>query len=79
MGRVLKLSQWLECYDNHEIKLFREFCRRMKRDEQSIINALVYPYTNAIFEGNVNRIKMIKHQMYGRVNFELLRIKVLYD
>ncbi|MGN9121904.1 transposase, partial [Turicibacter bilis] len=40
--------------------------------------ALVYPYTNAICEGNVNRIKMIKRQMYGRASFELLRIKVLY-
>ncbi|MGN9121617.1 transposase, partial [Turicibacter bilis] len=37
--------------------------------------ALVYPYTNAICEGNVNRIKMIKRQMYGRASFELLRIK----
>ena len=51
----------------------------MKRDEQSIINALVYLYTNAIFEGNVKGTKMIKHYMYGRLNFELLRIKVLYD
>ena len=78
MGQVVKLSQWLERYVNHEIKLLREFCRRMKRDEQSIINALVYPYTNAICEGNVNRIKMIKRQMYGRGSFKLLRIKVLY-
>lgn len=78
MGQVVKLSQWLERYVNHEIKLLREFCRRMKRDEQSISNALVYPYTNAICEGNVNRIKMIKRQMYGRASFELLCIKVLY-
>ena len=78
MGQVFKLSQWLERYATHEIKLLREFCLRMKRDEQSISNALVYPYTNAICEGNVNRIKMIKRQMYGRASFELLRIKVLY-
>ncbi len=51
----------------------------MERDEQSISNALVYSYTNAICEGNVNRIKMIKRQMYGRASFELLRIKVLYS
>ena len=49
----------------------------MKRDEQSIINALVYPYTNAICEGNVHRIKLIKRQIYGRASFELLRIKRL--
>ena len=79
MGQVFKLSQWLERYATHEIKLLREFCLRMKRDEQSISNALVYPYTNAICEGNVNRIKMIKRQMYGRASFELLRIKVLYS
>ena len=65
MRQVFKVSQWLECYANHEIKLLREFCRRMKRDEQSIINALVYPYTNAICEGNVNQIKMIKRQICG--------------
>ena len=71
MRQVFKLSQWLKRYADHDIKLLREFCRRMKRDEQSIINALIYPYTNAICEGNVNRIKMIKRQMYGRASFEL--------
>lgn len=78
MGQVFKLSQWLESYDKHEMKLLCEFCRQMKRDEESIINALIYPYTNAICEGNVNRIKMIKRQMYGRAGFDVLRIKVLY-
>jgi transposase len=28
-------------------------------------------------EGNVNRIKMIKRQMYGRAKFDLLRKRVL--
>jgi transposase len=28
-------------------------------------------------EGNVNRIKMIKRQMYGRAGFPLLRKRVL--
>jgi transposase len=28
-------------------------------------------------EGNVNRIKMIKRQMYGRASFTLLRKRVL--
>ncbi|WP_411040340.1 hypothetical protein [Turicibacter sp. 1E2] len=41
-------------------------------------NALVYSYTNAICEGNVNGMKMIKRQMYGQENFELLRIKGLF-
>jgi transposase len=28
--------------------------------------------------GNVNHIKMIKRQMYGRANFDLLRKRILH-
>ena len=28
-------------------------------------------------EGNVNRLKMLKRQMYGRATFDLLRKRVL--
>ena len=28
-------------------------------------------------EGHINRLKMIKRQMYGRAGFELLRARVL--
>ena len=78
MQKVLISNMRIRTVSYTHLKLLREFCRRMKRDEQSILNALVYPYTNAICEGNVNRIKMIKRQMYGRASFKLLRIKVLY-
>lgn len=29
-------------------------------------------------EGQVNRIKMLKRQMFGRANLDLLRIRVLH-
>ncbi|MCA1634027.1 MAG: hypothetical protein LC802_10005 [Acidobacteria bacterium] len=29
-------------------------------------------------KGQVNRLKMIKRQMYGRANFDLLRARVLH-
>jgi transposase len=32
------------------------------------------PYSSGVVEGQVNRIKMIKRQMYGRANLDLLRI-----
>ncbi|WUW26955.1 hypothetical protein OG521_39470 [Streptomyces sp. NBC_01463] len=31
-----------------------------------------WPRTSGVTEGNVNRIKMIKRQMYGRARFKLL-------
>jgi transposase len=35
------------------------------------------PYSSGPVEGNVNRIKMLKRQMYGRAGFDLLRKRVL--
>ena len=37
-----------------------------------------YPWSNGQLEGQVNRLKTIKRQMYGRANFDLLRARVLH-
>jgi hypothetical protein len=33
---------------------------------------------NGPLEGNVNRLKLIKRSMYGRANFDLLKLRVLH-
>jgi transposase len=38
---------------------------------------LTLPHSSGAVEGHVNRIKMIKRQMYGRAGFDLLRKRVL--
>ncbi|BFU47652.1 hypothetical protein [Krasilnikovia sp. MM14-A1004] len=35
------------------------------------------PFSSGPVEGNVNRIKMIERQMYGRASFDLLRKRIL--
>ena len=40
-------------------------------------NGLTLPWSSRVVEGTVNRIKMIKRQMYGRAGFPLLRKRVL--
>jgi transposase len=42
-----------------------------------VVNGLTMPYSSGPVEGTVNRIKMIKRQMYGRAGFDLLRKRVL--
>ena len=44
---------------------------------QAVTAGLTLPYSSGPVEGNVNRIKMIKRQMYGRAGFSLLRKRVL--
>jgi transposase len=41
------------------------------------INGLTLTHSSGAVEGNVNRIKMIKRQMYGRATFDLLRKRIL--
>ena len=35
------------------------------------------PWNSGVVGGNVNRLKMLKRQTYGRASFELLRKRVL--
>ncbi|MEV0697148.1 transposase [Saccharopolyspora sp. NPDC050389] len=52
--------------------------RGIHRDYDAVLNGLTLPHNSGAVEGNVNRIKMIKRQMYGRANFDLLRKRILH-
>ncbi|GGJ66338.1 hypothetical protein GCM10010121_091270 [Streptomyces brasiliensis] len=49
----------------------------MERDLDAVIAGLSQPWNSGVVEGHVNRIKMLKRQMFGRAGFELLRKRVL--
>ncbi|HUP81297.1 MAG TPA: hypothetical protein VM260_22285, partial [Pirellula sp.] len=38
---------------------------------------LELPWSNGQLEGQINRLKMIKREMYGRANLKLLECRVL--
>lgn len=46
-------------------------------DYQAVVNALMMPWSNGQVEGQINKLKTIKRQMYGRAGFELLRKRVI--
>ena len=49
----------------------------IKKDQAAVEAGLSLPWNNGAVEGSVNRLKMIKRQMYGRAGFALLRRRVL--
>jgi transposase len=57
-----------------EIKSFAEFLRQ---DYDAVKAGLTLPWNNGQLEGQVNRLKLIKRQMFGRASFALLRARVL--
>ncbi|WP_175634835.1 transposase, partial [Pedobacter ghigonis] len=46
-------------------------------DLHSIENAINLHWSNGPVEGNVNKLKTIKRQMYGRASFDLLRKRLV--
>jgi transposase len=54
------------------------FARGLTTDLAAIKAALTLPWSNGQVEGQVNRLKLIKRQMYGRAKFDLLKSRVLH-
>lgn len=74
-----KLSPWLKAAHASGISEFASFAGGINADLSAIRAALILEWSNGQLEGQVNRLKLIKRQMYGRANFDLLRIRVLSD
>lgn len=54
------------------------FATGLRSDYSPVKASLSSPSSNGQVEGQVNRVKLIKRQMYGRAKFDLLRQRVLY-
>jgi transposase len=71
------LAGWLREAVEGSIPEMRAFARGILQDEVAVRAAIREPWSNGQVEGQVNRLKMLKRQMYGRANFDLLRRRVL--
>ena len=72
-----KLNDWLSDVDSAGAPALRSFANGLRRDLDAVTAGLTTDYSSGAVEGTVNRIKMIKRQMYGRANFDLLRKRIL--
>jgi transposase len=57
---------------------FKNFAKGLRRDEAAVRAAMKSEWNNGQTEGQVNRLKLLKRQMYGRAKFDLLRARVLH-
>jgi transposase len=53
------------------------FATGLQRELEAFKAAVTLPWSNGPLEGNINKLKCIKRQMYGRASFPLLRKRVL--
>jgi transposase len=72
-----RLDDWITAVEADDQPDLHSFARGLRQDHDAVLNGLTLPWSSGIVEGNVNRLKMIKRQMYGRAAFPLLRKRVL--
>jgi transposase len=73
----MPLKDWLEKAEGSAIPEMKNFAQGIRQDEAAVSAAITEKWSNGPVEGQVNRLKTIKRQMYGRAGFELLRRRVL--
>jgi transposase len=74
---LLALEDWLTRVEADDQPELHSFANGIRRDQQAVTAGLALPYNSGTMEGNVNKIKMIKRQMFGRAGFALLRKRVI--
>lgn len=77
--QVSLLDDWLEDCSTSAIASLEQFAASLVQDYAAVRAALELPWSNGQTEGQVHRLKLLKRQMYGRANLDLLRLRVLYS
>jgi transposase len=67
------LEAWAAQAETSPVSELRGFAKGLHKDWAAVTAGLTVSYSSGAVEGHVNRIKMIKRQMYGRANPDLLR------
>jgi transposase len=71
------LDAWLERATTSCLTAFERLARGLRDDYEAVKAGLTLPWSTGPVEGQINRLKMLKRQMYGRANIDLLRQRVL--
>lgn len=75
---VEQLDAWLERAKTSSLSAFKRFAKSLQSDYAAVKAALTEPWSTGPVEGHINRLKMLKRQMYGRANLDLLEKRFLY-
>jgi len=77
--RVAELEGWLADTRNSGVEELENFAEGIVcRNLSAVRAALTEEWSNGQVEGQINRLKMLKRQSYGRAGFELLKARVLH-
>ena len=75
---AMSLDPWLQQTQESEVPELCRFADGIEQDKEAVQAALSLPWSNGPVEAQVQKLKVVKRQMFGRANFDLLRQRVLH-
>ncbi|WP_277309113.1 transposase [Spongiactinospora sp. TRM90649] len=74
-----RLEDWIAEVRAGDLQPLRSFAEGLliDHDHDAVAAGLTLPYSNGPTEGVINKIKLLKRQMYGRAGLALLRKRIL--
>lgn len=73
-----RFDAWLTRATSSGITELDRFARGLTDDRAAVEAGLSLEWSNGQTEGQVNKLKLLKRSMYGRANFDLLRLRLLH-
>lgn len=75
--RGIELDAWPTRAEDTGLKPLCSLARDLRQDFDAVTAGLTLEWSSGKVEGNVNRVKRIKRDGYGRAGFDLLRRQIL--
>lgn len=71
------LDPWLQRAATSTLEALRRFAKGLYEDYAAVKVGVPEPWSNGPVEGHINRLKMLKRQMFGRAHLDLLNRRFL--
>jgi len=71
---IESLDPWLDAASKISIA---SFAKGIMADKAAVAAAVVEPWSNGQTEGQITKLKLVKRQMYGRANLDLLKARLV--
>jgi len=68
-----RLDGWLARATTSAGAALQRFAQGLRDDYAAVKAGVTMPWSNGPVEGHINRLKMLKRQMFGRAHLDLLR------
>lgn len=73
-----QFTEWLEKASKSGLTNFRNFATSLAKDQDAVVAGLSISWSSGPVEGLVNRLKLIKREMFGRGKLDLLKKRLCY-